>query len=411
LNPSKRAVKKSLFPSLMSKSIDYKKVYLELLNYIEKEEFKGYDPYDTLNSWVPFGWLGKWGKPIGIQIQKRNPLNVRSLIGIKKEYNPKAIGLLLHSYSLMYEKESNKDIKGKIDFLFNWLLENRTSGFKNYCWGYNFDWASSEKLLKAFSPTIVVSVFIAKGMIAYYEVLKDPKALEVLISIGNFIQEDLDHSEDESGICFSYSTIEVDCCYNASMLGSELFAFLYQETKVEKYKELAIRSTNFVVDKQKADGKWNYSIKLNSGKERTQVDFHQGYVVDSLGYVMKYIPSTKSRYLSHFKKGLNYYQKNQFLNNGQSFYRVPSKWPIEIHNQAQGIVSFARWAEFDESYLNQSKKVANYTIENMRSRKGFFYYKKYPLLTIKTPFMRWSEAWMLLALTELDSAIQKAKGL
>lgn len=380
----------------------YKSAQLDLLRYIEKEDYKGYDPYDTLNSWVPFGWLGKWGKPIGIQIQKRNPINIRPLIGIKKDYNPKAIGLLLHAYSLMHQQEPKPETKEKIDFLFNWLLENRTKGFMHHCWGYNFDWASSEKLLKAFSPTIVVSVFIAKGMIAYYEALKDPKALEVLKSIGQFIQEDLDVSEDESGICFSYSTIETDCCYNASMLGSELFAFLYQETKEEHYKELAIRSTNFVVDKQKADGRWNYSIKLNSGKERTQVDFHQGYVVDSLGYVMKYIPSTKEDYMPYFKKGLDYYQNNQFLPNGQSFYRVPSKWPVEIHNQAQGIITFARWVDLDESYLDQSKRIASYSIQNMRSPKGYFYYKKYPWITIKTPFMRWSEAWMLLALTELD---------
>ena len=379
-----------------------KKVQLDLLKYIEKEEYKGYDPYDTLTSWVPFGWLGKWGKPIGIQIQKRNPINIRSLIGIKKAYNPKAIGLLLHSYSLMYQKEPNEETKSKIEFLFNWLLENRTKGFKNYCWGYNFEWASSEKLLKAFSPTIVVSVFIAKGIIAYYEVLKNPKALVVLKSIGQFIQEDLDVSEDESGICFSYSTIEVDCCYNASMLGSELFAFLYRETKEAIYKDLAIRSTNFVVDKQKEDGKWNYSIKLHSGIERTQVDFHQGYVIDSLGNVMKYIPDVAEQYMPSLKKGLDYYQSKQFLSNGQSIYRVPSKWPVEIHNQAQGIITFARWAHLDDSYIALSRKIAEYSIRNMLSPEGYFYYKKYLWLTIKTPFMRWSEAWMLLALTELD---------
>lgn len=386
----------------MFDKIDYKKVRSELLEYIEKEEFKGYDPYDTLNSWVPFGWLGKWGKPIGIQIQKRNPINIRSFIGIKKEYNPKAIGLLLHAYSLMHEMEPSQEIKQKIDFLFNWLLKNRSEGFRNYCWGYNFDWASSEKLLKAYSPTIVVSVFIAKGIIAYYQTFKDPKALEVLISIGNFIQEDLEVSEDQSGICFSYSTIEKDCCYNASMLGSELFAFLYQETRKEVYKDLAIQSVNFVVDKQKPDGKWNYSLKLTTGKERTQVDFHQGYVVDSLGYVMKYIPETESKYRDAFKKGLNYYKEHQFLDNGQSLYRVPAKWPVEIHNQAQGIITFARWSHHDESYLKLSKKVADYSIQHMLSPKGYFYYKKYPWVTIKTPFMRWSEAWMLLALIELD---------
>jgi hypothetical protein len=125
---------------------------------------------------------------------------------------------------------------------------------------------------------------------------------------------------------------------------------------------------------------------------------------------MKYIPSTKEKYQPFLEKGLDYYQKNQFLENGQSLYRFPSKWPVEIHNQAQGIITFARWAHLDDSYLDQSKKIAEYTIENMLSPKGFFYYKKYPLVTIKIPFMRWSQAWILLALTELENANQLSKG-
>ncbi len=382
---------------------EYSEASDKLQAYIEAEEFKGYDPYDTLNSWLPFHWLGKWGKPIGIQIQKRNPINIRSLIGIKKDYNPKAIGLLLHAYSLQYTRKPDAAIQKKMDFLFHWLIENRTKGYDHYCWGYNFDWASSAKFLAAFSPTIVVSVFIAKGIIAYHQATKDPKAIEILKSIGSFIQSDLPKSEDSSGICFSYSTIEKDCCYNASMLGSELFAFLYHKTHEELYKELALTSTDFVVDKQKEDGKWNYSINLKSGKEREQIDFHQGYVIDSLANVIKYIPSSKEKYDSALKKGMQYY-RSQFLKNGQCYYRIPHKWPVEIHNQAQGIVTFARMASTKNEYLKFSQKIADYTINKMSSSKGYFYYKKYPLVTIKTPFMRWSQAWMFLALNELITA-------
>ncbi|MBL4709230.1 MAG: hypothetical protein JKY48_12415 [Flavobacteriales bacterium] len=385
----------------------YRKAKNKLQQYIEKEKFKGYDPYDTLNSWVPFGWLGKWGKPIGIQIQKRNPINVRSLIGIRKEYNPKAIGLLLHAYSIMYQQQKSNDVKEKLDFLFNWLIENRTVNFNHYCWGYNFDWASSEKLLPAYSPTIVVSGFISKGIVAYYEATKDPKALKILISIGNFIEENLALSKDASGICFSYSTIEKDCCYNASMLGSELFATLYYYTKEDRYKDLALKSTDFVVDKQKDDGRWNYSIKLDTGKERTQIDFHQGYVLDSLASVVKYIPTSATKYTEALKLGLSYYKKYQFLDNGQSYYRVPKKWPVEIHNQAQGIITFSRLSNLNSGDLSFSKEIANYTIKNMFSPQGYFFYKKYPWVSIKTPFMRWSQAWMFLALNELEFASNK----
>ena len=37
------------------------------------EAFKGYDPYDTLNSSWPFGIIGKWGPVLAIQFQKRRP--------------------------------------------------------------------------------------------------------------------------------------------------------------------------------------------------------------------------------------------------------------------------------------------------------------------------------------------------
>jgi hypothetical protein len=42
----------------------------KLVNYIEKQNFKGYDPYDTLNSWFPFQRLGKWLAVLAIQFQK-----------------------------------------------------------------------------------------------------------------------------------------------------------------------------------------------------------------------------------------------------------------------------------------------------------------------------------------------------
>jgi rhamnogalacturonyl hydrolase YesR len=370
-----------------------------LKTYIEKEEYKGYDPYDTLNSWVPFGWLGKWGKPIAIQIQKRNPINIRPLIGVKKGFNPKAMGLLLQAYSLRYQRTKEPELLKKMDWLFEWLISNYSKGHNGYCWGYNFDWASSVKFLPAYSPTIVVSCFVAKGIREYYLATKQEKALKVLKSIAEFIDQDLEKSEDKDGICISYSTKEPDCCYNASMLGAELFAFLFSQTKEEKYRELALKSSRFVVAKQKADGRWNYSINLESGQERKQIDFHQGYVLDSLSYVAEYLPETQNEFKEFIHKGMKFYSRYQITDDGRTLYRYPAVWPVDIHNQAQGIISFSRWSKNDLD-LDIAKSIINYSISNMRSPKGYFYYKKYPWMTIKTPFMRWGQAWMFLALEE-----------
>jgi hypothetical protein len=77
---------------------------------------------------------------------------------------------------------------------------------------------------------------------------------------------------------------------------------------------------------------------------------------------------------------------------------------VEIHNQAQGIISLTRLAYLSKEYGPFAMLIAKWTAENMQNKKGYFYYKKYPTHTIKTPFMRWSQAWMMLALTELKTA-------
>jgi len=383
--------------------VEFKESRNQLQNYIESENFKGYDPYDTLNSPLPFHWIGKWGPVLAIQFQKRNPFNIRGLLGIKKDYNPKAIGLLLHAYSLEYQYNKKGNTLNKMDFFFNWLLENRTKDYEEYCWGYNFDWASPVKFLEKFSPTIVVSGFIAKGLFEYYQATENPKALEVLKSIGDFTENKLAWTKIDNGYCVSYSTKTVDCCYNANMLGAELFARLYFLTNEAKYKELAHKMSDFTIAYQKESGLWNYSIDLKTGKERTQIDFHQGYVLDSIHYVLKYCGENSS-YLNALKLGAEYYFKNQFKETGQSIFRVPNEYPVEIHNQSQGIITLTRLAYLSPDYSVFAATIANWTIKNMQSKKGFFYYKKYPLYTIKTPFMRWSQAWMFLALTELKNA-------
>ena len=153
--------------------------------------------------------------------------------------------------------------------------------------------------------------------------------------------------------------------------------------------------TDFTVAHQQEDGRWNYSLDIQNGEERKQIDFHQGYVLDSIAYVIKYCGGNQT-YQDAFDRGLKFYKEKQFYPSGRSLFRLPKEYPVEIHNQAQGIVTFSRSGDVDFAGV-----ISDWTIKNMRSKKGYFYYKKYNFHTIKTPFIRWSQAWMLLALTEL----------
>lgn len=367
--------------------------------YITKEQYKGYDPYDTLNSYLPFHWFGKYGQAIPIQIQKRNPFNIRPLLGIKKEVNPKAVGLFLSAYAQQYSISKSEKHREKMEFFFNWLSANYTKGFSGNAWGYNFVWANPQKVLPKYSPSVVASAFVGRGLFDYYQQTKDHMAVDMLEGICRFVLEDLTRTETENGICFSYTTVKNDCCFNASLLGAEILAKTYSITKNDSYKELALKAIDFAIHYQKDDGRWNYNVNLDTGKEQLQVDFHQGYVLDSIYETAKYCGAKDNMYQESFAKGLSFYFEEQVLENGQTPWRLPRKWPVEIHNQAQMIIMLSKYGLNTPELKAKLERVIDYTISNMQDKEGFFYYQKHSFYTIKIPYMRWSQAWMFLALS------------
>jgi hypothetical protein len=382
-------------------SSDIKSSLERLQLYIEAEEFKGYDPYDTLLSPIPFHWLTRYGQAIATQVQKRNPVNIRPLLGIKKEYNPKGMGLLLHGYVLLQQHFPGKDYGNQISAIYKWLRENRSKGFANACWGYNFGWASPEKYLPPFAPTVVATSFIASALYEYFKLTNDSSAKELLISIADFIVCDLPVTRMENGICYSYSPFIKDCCYNASLLGAETLARVYSITGDTSLKEAAESAVEFVISHQHDDGHWEYKIDPLTGKERHQVDFHQGYIIDSIRNVMQHTAEQKSNWLHAVEKGLSFYMREQFFASGQSKWRLPKIYPVEIHNQSQGIITFINSEK--EEHKKFASTILQWTINNMQDEKGYFYYRKLKTYTNRISFMRWSNAWMFLAMSKYVS--------
>lgn len=374
-----------------------------LIAYIERENFKGYDPYDTLNSFIPFSKMGKWIPALAIQFQKKNPINVRLLLGIRKGYNPKGMGLLLKAYLILFQKTKDPHYKNKADFLFQWLNENYSRGYSGAAWGYNFDWANPDGNLKAFTPSVVVTSFVIDGVFLYYQLFKKESAKNLILSACNYILKDLPQTQLEGGISIAYTHLSNSCCYNASLLGAETLIKAYSITKVEKYLTVAKDAVNYVLSMQKDDGSWYYSYNPNTNNERKQIDFHQGFVLMSLAQYQSLSHDKDPRLEKVIQKGLAFYKTQQFFPNGQSKWRLPKIWPLEIHNQAQGIITFATLSKYDSSYAGFAETIADYTIRNMQSKKGYFYYQKHSWYTNKIPYMRWSQAWMMLALAILKS--------
>jgi hypothetical protein len=370
-----------------------------LRKYIEDEEFKGYDPYDLLNSRIKFSKLGHKFCFYATQIHKRNPINIRKLVLIKKTTNPKTLGILLSAYSFLYKVENKEEYLIKMKEIYKVIISVSTKGFSGFCWGLDYDYANSIEILPAYSPSIVVTSIVCSGIFEYYLITKDEDALSTLISASEFALKDLDRTYENETVCFSYTTTKTDVTYNANGFCADLLSKVYYLTNEEEYLILAKSATDFNINHQHADGRWNYS-KSKDGIEKEQVDFHQGYILDSLNNFIQYSGIKSKKYDGALQKGLDFYFQNQFNEDGKSLWRIPKEWPVDIHNQAQGIISFSELSYIDDKYYYFASKVLDWSIKNMLSDDKVFYYRKYKNFNNKISYIRWSQAWMFLAISK-----------
>lgn len=366
----------------------------KLRKFIEGEGFKGYEPQDILNSFIPFEKMGSFIRFAVNQLSIRNPVNIRPFIGIKKDYNAKSMALLLKAYSILYKNEKKDEYLKTAEYLYNWLMDNYTRGYSGYCWNYNFSWQDRSFYIKRNEPNIVATAFAGFGLYEYYLIMRDEKIVDILKGIAGFMMNDLPRHEDQDGICFGYDTRHKSCVYNANMLGCQLMSIVYGLTGEKLYLEFAVKACDWTIARQKSDGRWNNRLYPDTGKEKEQIDFHQGFILDALNAFMKYTGMDDDKYKDALRMGMKFYKNKQFTESGMSLFRYPGVYPVDIHNQSQGIITFSR-----NNDIEFANRIAHWTIDNMYDEKrGFFYYRKHRFFTNKIPYIKRSSSWMLLAL-------------
>ena len=368
----------------------------KLEQYINDESYRGYDPYDVLTSplfTLPILRSNRFIRLASQQILKRSPLNIRPLLGIKKGYNPVTLGLALQAiaYQIEASPERTEALKTEGDRLVSEIEKSSSKGFSGYCWGYDFDWQARYATIPAHCPTIVATGFVTNALFIYYVATHNAQAFDLCSSAAEFVLRDLHRTREDDGFCFSYSPNDTQVVYNATLKGARLLSQVFLVTKKAVLLEEAKKTVRFVVNKQHADGSWAYA----HGDTRTWVDnFHTGYILDCLD---EYITSSgHQEYAEALRRGLRYYINNFFFDNRIPKYYDKQTFPIDSTAIAQSILTLARFGSV-ETAVN----VAMWAIENMQSNEGFFYYQKNKFHTNKISYMRWSNAWMFVALSYL----------
>jgi hypothetical protein len=386
--------------------------FLKGHKYSSSQNYKGYSLYDSHNGVIPFEKFGRIISFYSNQIIKRSPVNFRPLLGIRKGYNPKGVGLFLNIYcqarglGIIEEEVLNETT----DFLFEWLINNPSPGYSGHCWGYNYDWPIRDgSIVPAYTPSGVVTGFICRALMACQAICRYEKVREIMESSAKFVMNDLEHINTDSGLCISYTPLPDNLTVNASLLAAEILVYSDYLNGTMTHRDTVKGVLDFTRNIQNDDGSWYYSFTPDSFKPKKQIDFHQGYVIETIDNILKHsrydFDITPYRFSIH--RGLQFYLTNQVDQNGYAYWRLPKKWPVDIHNQSQAIITLNRFEDLDKRCKPLMDKVISWTIENMMDSNGRFYYQKWPLITNKVPYMRWNQAWMMMALIEVikkDSA-------
>ncbi|MBO3115788.1 delta-aminolevulinic acid dehydratase [Winogradskyella sp. DF17] len=384
---------------------NFKNSFQNLKSYCEAQDFKGWDPYDGLNSKIFQALpLKHWdvARLAWIQGFKRSPINFRPLLLVPKEHNAKGVGLFLLGYCRLYQLAQKGDttfgtkeaLLKQIQELTQLVLDMRSKGYSGSCWGYNFDWQARRLFLfKKNTPTVVATAFCVEALIEAFEITKDAKLLEVITSAADFVLKDLSRTPCKDGFLFSYSVTDGNnTVINASLLGAKILSYAYKYTEEKRFLVPAEKAVLAACQLQETDGSWVYGLlPIQSWKD----SFHTGFNLDAIATYQQNTGDTQ--FQTYMTKGWQYYIEQFFEDNGRPKYYHNKTFPVDIHCPAQVIVTASKLKLF-QNHQRLLEQVLQWTITHMQDKKGYFYYQYRRGLSSKISYMRWSNAFMFNAM-------------
>ena len=376
----------------------------KLEKWIEDHNYRGYDPADGLTSFLrPLTFGNLFLDRLLQQLVWRSPVNIRPLVGVEPLDSFIGRGYIAWGYLTMLKITGKESYKEKAVSCLGWLMDNKAPGFVDYSWGKMFDFASRGGRQRKYEPITVWTSLIGQVFLDAYEIIGNKKYFEVAESICDWILE-RPRNRTESGSCINYTAFgEGDCTiHNQSMLAASMLARTAKFNGNSEYQEIAKEAVTYTCTRQLPDGSWFYG---EEPRYHWIDNFHTGYNLDAL---MCYIENTGDKtYKDRMEKGFEFFKKNFFESTGRPKYYHNRTYPIDIQCASQAIDTLTKFADYDASSLELGLKVAMWTIDNMQDRTGYFYFMKYPGITVKVPMIHWGQGTTYKALTNLFSRMTK----
>ena len=301
-------------------------------------------------------------------------------------------------FAFLYDAtRDSSQLENAVHFLTE-LKKSRCRDFKEYCWGYPFNWVTRNGTIKEQTPLITTTPYCYEAFLQVFELTSQDEWKVVLESIARHAATDIkDFKTSENASSSSYTPFDVGGVINAAAYRAFLLTSASKVFCNEDYWKIAERNLNFVLENQNPDGSWFYAV---DGVRDFIDHYHTCFVMKALAKIHTLTGHPAS--LEALSKGVNYYLENLFSEDGlpKPFSKAPrlTVYKRELYDWAECINLCLLLHNRFPALERTLEKVVARIVKSWVKRDGSFRSRKLHLGWDNVPMHRWGQSQMFRAL-------------
>jgi hypothetical protein len=301
-------------------------------------------------------------------------------------------------FAFLYEATGDAAHLEKAVHFLNELIRSRCQDFKEYCWGYPFDWVWRGGVIEQQTPLITTTPYVYEAFLQICRLHPREEWEPIPESIARHAAVDIkDFRTSETASSCSYTPFDEGGVINAAAYRAFLLTSASKFLSNDKYWRIAERNLNFVLENQNPDGSWFYAV---DGVRDFVDHFHTCFVMKALAKIHSLTGHAAT--VEALRKGVSYYLNNLFDTDGlpKPFSRAPrlTVYKRELYDCAECInLCLLLRGRFPQLETTLEKVVAH-ILDAWVKRDGSFRSRKLHLGWDNVPMHRWGQSQMFRSL-------------
>ena len=301
-------------------------------------------------------------------------------------------------FAFLYQVTGDSSqLENAIHFLSE-LKKSRCRDFKEYCWGYPFDWVTRNGVITSQTPLITTTPYVYEAFLQVFKLDPRDEWKLILESIARHASVDIKNfkTSEKASSC-SYTPYDTGGVINAAAYRAFLLTSASLLFSEDNYWKIAERNLNFVLENQNPDGSWFYAV---DGVRDFVDHYHTCFVMKALAKI--HALTGHEATLKALGQGVGYYLNNLFDPDGlpKPFSRAPrlTVYKRELYDCAECINLCLLLRDRFPMLGATLERTVTHVLQDWLKRDGSFRSRKLHLGWDNVPMHRWGQSQIFRAL-------------